>query len=168
MADDFKKLKKGQRLSCVYWRDLVAEYTEGSCGSLDLVEVDASLPIADGLVEALDRALLANPVKRQIEPVLIYLQHAGQLNFRESLGLVKAVHAATVIGLKAQDSILLEFLRHAARLKMSFPQLFEVQALSRRRCDKGKCANAHAPADLNHKFARSRSFQCDCVRLSSA
>ena len=112
---DRSKLQAGERLGARYWRALAQQYSDNQEGIGALRPENKGEKIADTLVEALGQALHVNPSSRKADPIIVYLQHADSLNMTEAIGVLKAIAASSSIGLRAQDSLMLEYMKYLDR-----------------------------------------------------
>ena len=88
ISKDKKALKKGQRLSSAYYRDLALEYpADDPVQSLE--PKNAGEQVAPQLVQALKVMHNKSQNIRSVEPLVVFIRHASSLNETEDIGLLK-------------------------------------------------------------------------------
>lgn len=112
---DRSRLQAGERLGARYWRSLAQAYSDNQEGIGALRPDRKDEKINDNLVDALGQALHVNPSSRKADPIIVYMQHTDGLNMTEAIGVLKAIAASSSIGLRAQDSLMLEYMKYLDR-----------------------------------------------------
>ena len=126
---DKRLLQPGGRLGTLYWKELAERWGAGENGIDDLPPGDASLPINDHLVQALEQAQLLNPAKRTMEPLVSFLQHCPKLNVRELRGLLKAASKLKLVSKMNQQNVLVECMKYIVRTGVAKESEQEVEAM---------------------------------------
>ena len=108
--------KKGcQKLGPSYWRDLSVKYGAGIGDFSVLPAASRELPVADRLTESLGLATSTDCRLRSPNSAIAFFASSQALSEREVTGVARTIAGSKFIGIKAQDTLWLEFSKCLAR-----------------------------------------------------